>query len=97
MKCNTAILILSYNRLNYIKDLVKVIKMLNHSKIYISNDGPKSKGDEKKVFEVRNFLIDSFKDNENVFLDFKTLIKDVSCVMKKQFHGFLKMRKRVLY
>lgn len=49
--------------------------MLDHPKIYISNDGPKSKEDAKKVTQVRNFLIDSFKDNQNVFFKFQSTNK----------------------
>ena len=69
-----AVLFVSYNRLNYAKQVFEQIKKAKPPRLYLASDGPRMtvEGDKEKVEEVRNWLlanIDWECDVKTRFLD----------------------------
>lgn len=55
----TAVLLLTFNRLDYLKDMFSAVAKAKPPRLYIASDGPRpeKKGEKEKVQEVRDYLL----------------------------------------
>lgn len=58
---NTAILLLTFNRLDYLVSVFDVTAKAKPKRLYLASDGPRcdKHGEAEKVQEVRNYLLDN--------------------------------------
>jgi len=66
---NSPVLLLGFNRPDYIKTRLKEIISWNPPHIYISVDGPKNESDSIAYSEIHDFLL-NYKDNEKITIYF---------------------------
>lgn len=58
-KMNTAVLVLTFNRLDYLKDVFAAIVKAKPSRLYLASDGPRDgkEGEREKITEIRNWML----------------------------------------